>query len=88
MYTFLEDQGLRDLIEKAIIFYIFRKTIDTSSFDRISFEEYREKIGNTEMLTNIINNMRNQKIDIFYDEIKGLIKIIQDEFTRVIEHSG
>ncbi|OBQ13323.1 hypothetical protein [Anabaena sp. AL09] len=83
MYTFIEDEKLRDMIEKAIVFYIFRKKMD-GAFDHFeSFEYYCEKIAEKEALPKILNSMRENDIDIFQSGIQKVAEIIQELFADV-----
>lgn len=83
MYTFIEDEKLRDMIEKAIVFYIFRKKMD-GVFDHFeSFEYYCEKIAEKKALPKILNTMRENDIDIFQSGIQKVTEIIQELFADV-----
>jgi hypothetical protein len=83
MYTFIEDEKLRDMIEKAIVFYIFRKKMD-GAFDHFeSFEYYCEKIAEKKALPKILNTMREIDIDIFQSGIQKVAEIIQELFADV-----
>lgn len=85
MYTFIDDENLRSMIEKAIIFYVFRKAMD-GVFDHYdSFDEYCSKIATKNALPRIISKMREQEIDIFHSGIHELAQIIEQIFDDVIE---
>jgi len=83
MFTFIEDEMLRDMIEKAIVFYIFRKEMDGAFEHFESFEYYCEKIGEKKALPKILSNMRASDIDIFQGGIQKIAKIIQELFADV-----
>ena len=82
MYTFIEDQNLKEMIEKTIVFYIFRKIIDVENFKKREFSEYCMAIKNKNILDNLMSKVRKQQIDIFKDGIRKVESIIQDEFSR------
>ena len=73
------------MIEKAIVFYIFRKKMD-GAFDHFeSFEDYCEKIAEKKALPKILNTMRENDIDIFYQSrIQKVAEIIQELFADVV----
>jgi hypothetical protein len=83
MYTFIEDEKLRDIIEKAIVFYIFRKKMDGAFEHFESFEYYCEKIAEKKALPKILNSMREKDIDIFQSGIQKVAEIIQELFADV-----
>ncbi|MHC5935264.1 hypothetical protein [Nostoc sp.] len=84
MYTFIEDEKLRDMIEKAIVFYIFRKKMDGAFEHFESFEYYCEKIAEKKALPKILNSMRENDIDIFQSGIQKVAEIIQELFADVV----
>lgn len=84
MYTFIEDEKLREMIEKAIVFYIFRKEMDGAFEYFESFEYYCEKIVEKQALPKILNSMRENDIDIFQSEIQKVTEIIQEFFADVV----
>lgn len=84
MHSFIEDQYLREMIEKTIIFYVFYKTFEIEQFKKIDFSDYCMKIENKNVLNNILNRVRDQKIDIFQGGIKQIELIIEDEFKGMI----
>lgn len=83
MFTFMEDEMLRDMIEKAIVFYIFRKEMDGAFEHFESFEYYCERIGEKKALPKILSNMRASDIDIFQGGIQKVAKIIKELFADV-----
>ena len=83
MYTFIEDEKLRDMIEKAIVFYVFRKEMDGAFEHFESFECYCEKIAEKRALPKILNSMRENDIDIFQSGIQKVADIIQELFADV-----
>jgi len=80
MYTFIEDSTLRKMIEKSIIFFIFRKVIENNHFNQREFSEYYSEINNKNILGNLLSKIREQKIDIFKGGIKDIEIIIRNEF--------
>jgi hypothetical protein len=84
MNTFIEDNTLRIMIEKTIIFYVFYRTIDRNRFKDIKFSDYSERIKDKKTLNNILDKMHNQRIDIFVDGIKKIETIISEEYKCII----
>lgn len=84
MYTFLDDENLRNMIEKTIVFYIFRKVMDGAFEQHELFDKYWSSIRERKALSEIINKMREQKIDIFHGGVRELEKIITNVFERAI----
>lgn len=83
MYTFIEDEKLRDMIEKTIVFYIFRKEMN-GAFDHLeSFEFYCRQTGEKRALLKILSNIRANDIDIFQGGIQKVTEIIQELFADV-----
>jgi hypothetical protein len=87
MYTFLDDENLRNMIEKTIIFYIFRKVMDGAFEQHESFNDYWINMSEKKALPKIIDKMREQKIDIFHGGVRELEAIIANMFTDAIQHS-
>lgn len=87
MYTFIDDENLRNMIEKAIIFYIFRRAMD-GVFDQCeSFKNYCSNVAKKKALPKIIGKMREQGIDIFHSSVREIAAIIEKIFVDVIEPS-
>lgn len=84
MYTFLDDENLRNMIEKTIVFYIFRKVMDGAFEQHESFNDYWSSIRERKALPKIINEMREQEIDIFHGGVRELEKIITNVFEGAI----
>lgn len=84
MYTFIENKELKEMIEKTIVFYIFRKTIDEITFTNISFSDYCAKIQSKNILNNILKRVHEQRIDIFKGGVRQVEFIIEDEFRKII----
>ncbi len=81
MYTFLGDENLRNMIEKTIVFYVFRKVMDGVFEQHESFNDYWSIMHERKALPKIINEMREQKIDIFHGGMRELEKIIANVFN-------
>jgi hypothetical protein len=83
MYTFIEDEKLRDMIEKTIVFYIFRKEMDGAFEHLESFEYYCRQICEKKALPKILSNMRTSNTDIFQGGIQKVAEIIHELFADV-----
>lgn len=84
MRTFIDDEKLRDMIEKTIIFFIFRKTMEGLFDYHESFKNYCEIASEKKALPQIVSRMRDQKIDIFYGGGQNVSEIIQNLFADEI----
>jgi hypothetical protein len=87
MYTFIEDKNLKEIIEKSIVFYILRKTIEEKKFENIEFNDFCKLIANKSLLNVIIDEMRKLGIDICHGGIKQVQSIITKEFDKIISVS-
>jgi hypothetical protein len=79
MYTFIDDEKLKVMIEKTLVFYAFYKTINTSKFEETDFNEYVKKVAGRNSLNTILGELRKTNIDIFSGNLKTLEEIIQRE---------
>lgn len=84
MHTFIEDKNLKEIIEKAIIFYILRNTIEEERFQNIEFNDFCNLIENKSLLDVIIGKMHALGIDICKGGIKQVQSIITKEFNENI----
>ena len=85
MQTFSEDDTLRKMIEKTVVFYVFRQTINSNCFKDLAFLDYCTQIKNSKMLNNIIDKMNDAGIDIFKEGPKKVEAIIAEEFKMLLE---
>ncbi len=83
MYTFIEDERIKDMIEKAIVFYIFRKEMNGAFNQLDSFEYYYKKICEKRALPEILGIMRKSNINIFQGGVQEVAKMIQELFADV-----
>lgn len=84
MDIFADDAMLKSMIERTIIFYIFRTTIDKEHFENISFSDYYAKISKGKLLDSILDKMKRGEIDVFKEGPKKVELIIAEEFRNVI----
>ena len=84
MQTFIEDKNLKAMIEKTIIFYILRKTIEGERFEKIEFNDFCKLIEHKSLLDLIIGNVHERGIDICEGGIKQVQTIIINEFDDII----
>ncbi len=87
MYTFINDEYLRNTIEKTIVFYVFRKSIPENLFHKKNFEQYADIIKGKQLLENIILQIRFQNIDIFKGGLDKVSTIVMNEISPYI-HSA
>jgi len=81
MNTFIEDNTLRKMIEKTIIFYVFYKTIKRDRFKSIAFSDYCTQMKDRKILNNVLDKIHDQGIDIFAGGLKKIEKIINEEYA-------
>jgi len=84
MYTFIEDEYFKTMIEKTIIYYIFYHTVKKDELSRLSFSTYAEVLEETNFLDLIIQEMRENNINIFEIGVEEVGNIIQNKFCNVI----
>lgn len=81
MYTFIENDYFRKMIEKTIVFYIFNKTVKKESLIGIDFKRFAKITKKNNFLNIIIGEMKKNKIDIFKTGVKEVSKIIEENFV-------
>lgn len=84
MYSFIEDQFIKKIIQKSIVFYVFRKTYNIENLNKIDFNQYVSKTKNTNILDSIIKKMEKDQINIFEGGIKKLELIITDKVNKIL----
>lgn len=84
MHNFTEDKNLKEMIEKTIIFYIFTISINNERFKIVEFTEYCDQIKDKNIITDIINKIHAQDIDIFEGGIKQIESIILEEYSVLL----
>lgn len=84
MNVFVDDEYLREMLERTLVSYLFYRTIDVCKFDNITFIDYCKRLEEKALLSSILDKIHNQKIDVFLDKISNVIKIIEDEFEAVL----
>ena len=72
------------MIEKTIMFYILRKTIEEKKFENIKFYDFCKLIENKSLLDVIIGKIHAQGIDVCKGGIKQVQSIIAKEFDEII----
>lgn len=83
MNVFVEDIILREMIEKSIICYLFRKTFDTDVFSKYTFFDYCQRLEQNPMMNRVITNIRNSEINIFKEKTENVVSIIAKEFQSL-----
>ena len=66
MRTFIQDENLKKMIEKSIIFYILRKTIKEERFENIKFNDFCKLIKNRSLLDVITGKMGSGKSTLMH----------------------
>ncbi|MBK9927198.1 MAG: hypothetical protein IPP66_18165 [Anaerolineales bacterium] len=84
MNVFIEDENLRNMIEKTLVSHIFYKVTDGSSFENISFFEYCKRVEEKSLLNSILEKMKDKEIDIFEDGTSKIVQIIKEEFDAIL----
>jgi hypothetical protein len=84
MHTFIEDENIKEVIEKTIVFYILHKTIVEERFENIKFNDFCKRIENKSLLDVIIGKIHALGIDICKGGIKQVQSIITKEFDEII----
>ncbi len=81
MYTFIEDEKFKNMIEKTIVFYIFHKTVKKESLIEIDFDKFVKITQEKNFLNMILVEMGRKKIDIFKTGVEKVTKIIEEIFV-------
>jgi hypothetical protein len=84
MHSFTEDKSLKEMIEKTIIFYIFTRSINKDRFKNVEFTEYCNRIKDKNILSDLIDKIHAQGINIFKGGIKQTESIILDEYSLIL----
>ncbi|HIP33768.1 MAG TPA: hypothetical protein EYG89_03345 [Bacteroidia bacterium] len=85
MYTFIEDEYFKIMIEKTMIYYIFYYTVDKEKLMKIDFSTYTNIVKETDFLNLIIQEMKKNNINIFESGVESVGKIIEQEFCNTIK---
>ncbi|UOQ44840.1 hypothetical protein MUN89_02475 [Halobacillus salinarum] len=83
--TFVEDENIKKLIEKTIIYYIMYNTIPLSVLTTISYDELYSRLNNTKLLDKVLERLRDLDIEILYGEVETIKKVIREEVDNIIE---
>ncbi len=84
MYTFIEDNFLKSLIQKSIVLYVFRKSYNIHKLIEIDFDQYVDRTSRRNLLDEIIKEMEQKKINIFEGGIKKLETIIANKVKEIL----
>jgi hypothetical protein len=84
MYTFIEDEFIKKMIRKSIIFFVFRKSYNVEKFKKMNFDQYANRTKHKNLLDKIINEMEKDELNIFEGGVKKLEKIISDKLNELI----
>lgn len=85
MYTFIEEIFFRNILEKTIVFYIFHNTVEKEELTKIDFNKFVKMIQETNFLNNILQEMKNNNIDIFQKGVPEVANIINEQFCIKIK---
>ncbi len=84
MSNFHKNSNLKEMLEKAIVFYIQRKAIEVERFANIKFDDFCKLLENKSLLDVIMNKIHTQGIDIVKGGFKQVDAIISKEFDAII----
>jgi len=85
MYTFIEDEYFKNMIEKTIVYYIFYNTVNKENLTQIDFDKFVSFVQKKQFLNAIIQEMKIAEIDIFVGGVNEIGKIIENVFCSEIE---
>jgi len=85
MYTFIEDEYFKNMIEKSITYYIFYNTVDKEKLVKINFDEFAHFVQKYQFLNLVLKEMKRQKIDIYKGGFNEVTEIIKNKFCYKIE---
>lgn len=84
MYTFTDDQVLREMIEKSLLAYLFRRTIGVEKFETITFYEYSKLLEHNPLMNKILERIHALELDVFKGKPTDIASIIKTEFQNVL----
>lgn len=84
MSNFHENSNLKEMLEKAIVFYIQRKAIEVERFANVKFDDFCKRLENKSLLDVIMNKIHTQGIDIVKGGFEQVDAIISKEFDAII----
>ena len=85
MYTFIDDENLKNMIEKSIIYYIFYNTVNKDSLIKMNFHDFLHITKENNFLNNILKEMKKNEIDIFKTGVEKIGNIIENKFCNKIK---
>jgi hypothetical protein len=85
MYTFANDPVLREMIEKSLLCYLFRRTISEERFETMEFTEYCKLLENRFFMDTVLDRVHMLNLDIFSDHPTKVISIIEEEFNKILQ---
>lgn len=88
MYTFIEEEYFKIMIEKTIICYIFYNTVNKENLVKIDFTTYANIVQETDFLNLIIKEAKENNINVFETGIEKVGNIIERKFCDVINESN
>ncbi len=88
MYTFIEDEYFKNMIEKTIVYYIFYNTIRKEDLVKMDFNEFVSIAKENNFLNSILTNIKEHKINIFKTGIEEIGNIIEKQFCDKIKQQN
>jgi hypothetical protein len=80
MFNFIEEDSVRNMVEKSLVFYVLYITFDRNIFKEIDFEVYCKKIEGKNLLSLVLEKIHSSNINLFEGGIKKSSDIIKKEF--------
>jgi len=84
MYTFIEEEYFKNMIEKTIVYYIFHNTVNKENLTKIDFNQFVSITKENNFLKIILKEMKKERIDIFKTGVEAVSSIIEKKFCNVI----
>ncbi|WP_214754646.1 hypothetical protein [Exiguobacterium sp. s16] len=81
--TFIKDKEIKEMVEKSIVLYIAYKTIPESKLTKYSFDEFYNRVNRNNLMCNVLQKIKSNKIDIVYGKSSLTQQIINDEINSV-----
>ncbi len=83
MYSFLEKDEYKSIIEKAIIFFIFYYITNKDILIKKDFNEYSKSIKDKKILKNILKEMKEKNIDLFKSGDFKELEILIEKHSKI-----
>lgn len=83
--TLIEDDEFRCMCANTVLFYVFYTITSSNIFNEIDYYDYSKCIESSDILSNVLKRLDENKIDIFNTELSKVSDLISEEFNKSID---